>query len=132
FCYPSPCTSSSTASSWLYTLSLHDALPISARTNRIIGGQAPSSYLESVQEEVGVSPAQMDELLHSHAIDPGRLRDDDYFGCRDARSEALISLIEQATGKRILRDQAPLEGEDMGEDLEELLEEITADGRELV
>jgi len=35
-------------------------------------------------------------------------------------------------GKRILRDQAPLEGEDMGEDLEELLEEITADGRELV
>src|SRR5690606_41977639 len=84
FCYPSPCTSSSTASSWLYTLSLHDALPISARTNRIIGGQAPSSYLESVQEEVGISPAQMDELLHSHAIDPGRLRDDDYFGFRDA------------------------------------------------
>jgi hypothetical protein len=44
--------------------------PISARTNRQIGGRAPSKYLSAVEKAAGVSRERMDEILHSHCIAP--------------------------------------------------------------
>lgn len=85
-------------------------------------GHAPSEYLTRLEDEAGISEWQMDNLLKSHAIEPNHLRNDDYVAFMAKRKEALLTLAEKAMGKRIPRDQAPLEGEDIGEDVEEVLE----------
>ena len=41
---------------------------ISARTNRTIGGAAPSKYLAAIETKAQVPPAQLDGLLDSHLI----------------------------------------------------------------
>lgn len=104
--------------------SIVNKTPLSARTNRIIGAQAPSAYLSRLEKESGISQERMDELLASHAITPETLRSDDFDSFIRTRTEALLRLIEQATGKPIHREAAPLEGEDAGEDVEEALESM--------
>lgn len=46
---------------------------ISAKTNRIIGGNAPSVYLERLKKHSGINDKRMDEILRSHAIEPDTL-----------------------------------------------------------
>ena len=50
--------------------SIINKTPLSASTNRIIGGSAPSSYLGSLERRASIDVARMDELVRSHAIDP--------------------------------------------------------------
>jgi hypothetical protein len=83
--------------------------PISARTNRMIGGNAPSGYLPKLQKTAGIEPARMDEILRSHLIDPPALRADDFDKFFQARSLALLGRIEKAMGKPIARDVAETE-----------------------
>lgn len=104
--------------------SIINKTPVSARTNRIIGGRAPSIYLTALQEEAGISSERMDDLLRSHAIDPAALRADDFEAFMAARTEALLRLIETAMGKSIPRDQPASEGEDLGESIEDTLESL--------
>ena len=52
--------------------------PISSKTNKIIGGYAPSVYLSSLQKKASITEEQMDKLLRSHVIDPDALRADDF------------------------------------------------------
>lgn len=77
---------------------------ISARTNRQIGGRAPSDYLRAIEKSAGISPARMDEILQSHCIAPEKLRSDDFWGFFEARAEELLKRIEAAMGKRIARE----------------------------
>jgi hypothetical protein len=107
--------------------SIINKTPLSARTNRIIGAKAPSVYLPDLEREAGISSERMDALLRSHGIEPHLLRRDDFDGFMAARAEALLTMVEDATGKRIPRDQPPAEGEDMGEGIDEMLESIEAD-----
>jgi hypothetical protein len=79
---------------------------ISARTNRQIGGKAPSKYLPAVEKAAGVEPSRMDEILSSHCIAPERLRSDQFWEFYAARAEALLQRIEAATGKSVARDPA--------------------------
>lgn len=79
---------------------------ISARTNRQIGGRAPSKYLSAMEKKAGIGPDRMDEFLTSHRIEPGNLRDDRFWEFYGARAEALLRCIETATGKSITRDTA--------------------------
>jgi hypothetical protein len=58
--------------------SLINKTPISAGTNRRIGGKAPGDYLAGWQKSAGIEPARMDEILRSHLIDPAALRADDF------------------------------------------------------
>lgn len=104
--------------------SIINKTPLSARTNRIISARPPSVYLRAIQDDAGISPERMDELLSTHAIPAGHLRADDFHGFVRDRSERLLALIEQAMGKSIPRDQARPEGEDAGESVEELLESL--------
>lgn len=90
---------------------------ISRRTNIIIGGNAPSTYLARVEREAGIASDRMDTILASHAIDPATLRKDDFQKFFQARFEALLQRIEAATGKSIPRDVA--EDEDAEYDLGE-------------
>lgn len=77
--------------------------PLSAKTNRMIGGKAPSIYLKSLQSSQ-ISNERMDQILVSHVIDPVALRNDDFEAFFTHRMDALIARIERVTGKVIARD----------------------------
>lgn len=78
--------------------------PLSASSNRIIGGNAPSSYLGSLERRHLIPPAQLDDILKTHVIDPLALRADDFEAFFQARYEALLKRIEKAMGKHIARE----------------------------
>ena len=50
--------------------------PLAARTNRIIGGKAPSEYLRGLEKNHKVSPDRLDQILRSHVIEPDLIRKD--------------------------------------------------------
>ena len=77
---------------------------ISARTNRKIGGRAPSEYLPAVERAADIDRARMDEILVSHCIAPDTSRADRFWGFYAARAEALLQRIEAATSKTITRE----------------------------
>jgi hypothetical protein len=84
--------------------SIVNKTPLSAKTNRIIGGNAPSVYLEKMQRSAGISGEQMNILLKSHAIGPRIFRTKDFTAFYEARKLALLDRIEKVMGKAILRD----------------------------
>jgi hypothetical protein len=93
--------------------------PISAKTNRMIGGNAPSVYLPRLQKTAEIESARMDEILASHLIDPASLRVDDFETFLQVRSSALLDRIEKAMGKAIARDATeaePSEDDDADEE----------------
>ncbi len=75
--------------------------PIYARTNRIIGGVAPSKYISSIERNHGVKSNDLDTFLTSHLIDVESIRKDDFDTYFDKRAKALFELIEKATGKPV-------------------------------
>lgn len=75
--------------------------PIYARTNRIIGGYAPSKYLGSIEKNHGVTKDKLDEYLISHLIDVDAIRSDDFTTYFTNRAEAIYDLIKKATGKDV-------------------------------
>ena len=85
--------------------------PIYARTNRIIGGNAPSKYLSSIERNHGVSSDSLNQYLVSHLIDVEAIRSDNFYTYFSKRRDALLSLIEQATGKQIAGRDEPINEE---------------------
>jgi hypothetical protein len=77
---------------------------LAARTNRQIGGRAPSKYLPAIERAAGVGAPLMDEILSSHCIGADDLRADRFWDFYGARAEALLRRIEAATGKTIARE----------------------------
>ena len=75
--------------------------PLSARTNRIIGGNAPSAYLASLEKNHSVSSEKLDAILESHQMAPALLRSDDFTGFLRDRATRLLDLIEEAMGKKV-------------------------------
>jgi hypothetical protein len=78
--------------------------PISAKTNKRVGGNAPSAYLASLERSAGIEPTRMDDILRSHLIDASALRADDFDRFFEARSQALLDKIENAMGKSVARE----------------------------
>jgi len=72
---------------------------ISARTNRMIGGKAPSLYLKEIEKRAGISRNELNSTLETHLIDPSLLREDEFVKFIDARRTELLELIASATGK---------------------------------
>ncbi len=91
--------------------------PLSFRTNRIIGGVAPSEYLAKLEkgdkQTPPIEPARMDAYLRSHLIDPAILRRDDFDAFMVDRQKRLLGLIEQATGKAAYTGEVAEEGLDV-------------------
>lgn len=77
--------------------------PISAKTNRIIGGNAPDIYLTKIEKSAGIDSNRMDAIIRSHVIEPALLRNDDAEKVWQEREKALLSIIEDAMGKSVLR-----------------------------
>lgn len=73
--------------------------PLAAGTNRFIGGDSPSNYLSRIEKNKQVNQENLDQFLASHVIPVAQLRADDFNGFIRQRAAALLSLIENATGK---------------------------------
>lgn len=74
--------------------------PIAYRTNRKIGGVAPSKYLKAI-EDTNVSAAALNANVESHGIDVTSLRNDDFDTFFALRAKTLLGLISKAMGKSI-------------------------------
>jgi len=96
--------------------SIINKTPLSYRTNRIIGGVAPSEYLGKLEKGNSSTPPiaadKLDSYLSSHLIDPTLLRDDQFEAFMEDRQKRLLGLIEQAMGKAAYTGNVPEEGED--------------------
>ncbi|MCT9625762.1 DUF262 domain-containing protein [Pseudarthrobacter equi] len=77
---------------------------ISARTNRVIGGVAPSSYLTVVESRAKIDTKRLDEILETHLIPAANLRSNHFSSFFAGRRERICLLIEAATGKAVQRD----------------------------
>ena len=101
--------------------SIINKTPLAYRTNRIIGGNAPSIYLEKLREDTGITEERQNEILESHVIAVDALKSDDFWPFYEARKEALLQRIENATGKKITReDKGDLETVDLNESPEDI------------
>ncbi|WP_103561120.1 DUF262 domain-containing protein [Actinomadura rubteroloni] len=92
--------------------SIVNKTPISAETNRSIGGAAPSVYLPKIEKKAGIVPAQVDALLATHLVDAADLRADDFDSFFKSRLEKLIAVIEAATGKPVQNDMQDNDAEE--------------------
>lgn len=102
--------------------------PLSYRTNRIIGGVAPSKYLAKLErgkvkadgqiENPRIPPHILDSYLISHLISPTHLRADDFESFMKERRKALLALISEATGHTVNEVVGTQEeGEELSEDV---------------
>ena len=110
--------------------SIVNKTPLTARTNRSIGGRAPSEYLEQISAG-DVPREKLDGYMRSHLIDPAHLWADDFDQFFEARQSTLLEAIRTVMGKQIASDlieepdEAPTEYELVQED-SLVAEDITA------
>jgi len=93
---------------------------ISYKANRMIGGRAPSLYLNQLQTnpQVQLPDAAMDTLLRSHAIDPAHLRADAFEAFYTARKAALLTIVTRAMGKAASEASAGVPDDEEDEDID--------------
>lgn len=97
--------------------SIINKTPLSFRTNRIIGGVAPSEYLARLEAGDKSAPTmerhRLDTYLRSHLIDPALVRNDSFDKFLADRQRRLLGIIEQVTGKAAYAGEASEEGVDV-------------------
>ncbi len=110
--------------------SIINKTPLSYRTNRIIGGVAPSEYIAKLERGNETTPSidskRLDVYLESHLINPSLLRADRFDDFMDDRQKQLLLLIEQATGKAAYVGTVQEEGEDVEVDEDTIEAELTS------
>ena len=87
---------------------------LDARTNRLIGGSAPSVYLPRIESaDGGIKPHVLDGILRFHDIDPVALRRDEFGHYFNQRFESLLGNVERAMAKPVNRrpdrDESPFD-----------------------
>ena len=98
--------------------------PLTYKTNRILGGVAPSRYLSELEQgrlskkgsilEPSIEPGVLDGFLSTHGIPPELLRGDDFHAFIQERRRFLLGIISKATGHPISEGtDIPEEGEDL-------------------
>jgi hypothetical protein len=89
--------------------SIVNKTPLTNRTRRIMGNQAPDVYLRQLEAESGLPGNWLDDILATHLIDAKYLRQrdarlrnggPDFLAFYNARSDRLLTLIENAMGIR--------------------------------
>ena len=81
--------------------SIVNKTPLFARTNRILGGNAPSDYLNKIEKDSKVIVADLNKYISSHKIDTTIIRANDFDKFFIDRAKALLDLISNAMGKTI-------------------------------
>lgn len=98
--------------------SIINKTPLTAKTNRSIGGVAPSEYIKKIIETGKVSSkASLIKNINSHVLEFNFLNDNDYYEFYKDRQVKLIKLIEGALGKPVQIVEA--EDSDRYEELDE-------------
>ena len=101
---------------------------LDARTNRRIGGSAPSLYLPRIEAADEIETHVLDGFLRSHDIDPAALRHDDFAQFFNQRFESLLRHAERAmckpVNRRPDRDESPFAEQDasIGQGVQSLIE----------
>jgi hypothetical protein len=80
--------------------SIVNKTPLSASTNRSIGGRAPSEYLPRVANSAKTSVSDVEKNIETHLVDPATLQADDFDTFFASRGEAILEKIERAMGKK--------------------------------
>lgn len=75
--------------------------PISASSNREIGGVAPSTYLGKLEKKGSVLESDLDGYVETHWIDHTLLRNNEFQNFIIDRAKKLLGAIEVATGRTI-------------------------------
>lgn len=85
--------------------SIINKTPIDSRTNRIIGGSAPSRYLpklvESISDDSATAVAKLRSILERHWVNPDLLWENKFAEFFMERGEKMLNLIGKAMGKEI-------------------------------
>ncbi|EFI34794.1 Protein of unknown function DUF2081 [Desulfonatronospira thiodismutans ASO3-1] len=81
--------------------SIINKAPLTSRTNRIVGGKAPSSYMASIVKNHGISSHNLHNHIETHLINPALLEVDDFTGFISDRAKKLLDLIQAAIGKSV-------------------------------
>lgn len=110
--------------------SIVNKTPLSAGTNRFIGGDPPSKYLKRIERKFNMSSEELDDILRTHLIEPDHLRNDDFEKFFNARIEALSGIVSKAMGKPVVKEQGTNEVERDVEESEE--EDEGADAIDLI
>ena len=79
--------------------SIINKTPIDARTNKIIGGKGPSSYIPRLEKEYRIE--NLDQILKAHWLQPELLRKDSFGQSFVERGVEMLDLIGSAMGKPI-------------------------------
>jgi hypothetical protein len=96
--------------------SIVNKTPLDARTNRIIGGEAPSAYLPKIQKRYEISDERLSAMLRTHVIDEKLLRSDDFDSFFAAREAEIVHRIETAMGKKSAETDLHESDEDIATD----------------
>ena len=81
--------------------SIVNKTPLIARTNREIGGVAPSKYLPRIMKDAVISEDVLRARIESHLIDYDALAADDFDAFFADRAKKLLDAIESAMGKEV-------------------------------
>nr|WP_153426886.1 DUF262 domain-containing protein [Streptomyces alkaliphilus] len=104
--------------------SIVNKTPLTARTNRIIGGAAPSDYLGRLARKAETTTESLFERVRSHLCDPDLMASDDFDAFFATRRSALLGRIAAEMGKVIpeeeLGDVPPAVSLDAADDTEDL------------
>ena len=88
---------------------------ISSKSNKIIGGKAPSDYLAKIRVRADIDREQLKEHLRSHAISMPPLEANDFDAFFADRENKLLDRIEMAMGKAVQREYVVDENEENDE-----------------
>lgn len=75
--------------------------PIMKKTNKFLGDNPPSFYLEKIEEKIGLSSAELNEILERHFIDAELCRADDFNAFVVDRAKKILEAVEERTGRKI-------------------------------
>jgi hypothetical protein len=104
--------------------SIVNKTPLTARTNRVIGGRAPSDYLERLANSAKVETDTIRKHVSTHLADVDLMAVDDFESFFAARARALLDQIASATGKAIddldLTNAADTDGLEAADDTDDL------------
>ena len=81
--------------------SIVNKTPITYRTNREIGGVAPSVYLNKIEQKGQITQKELNVNISTHMIDVVSMRKDEFDLFFYKRAIAILYAIEQVTGKTV-------------------------------
>lgn len=81
--------------------SIINKTPLFVRTNRIIGGNAPSKYMKKIEKDNHVTKDDLDNFVSTHLIDVNYIRNDKFDEYFVGRAKSILDLISTAMGKSV-------------------------------